>query len=105
MSEGEANPVLRMTLNKCVLFICKTVPFNGTVTVVPTKGSCVRNADIDTDFASPAAQAVYYDGLQMSVCLDNQTDYVYFSIIDFGMLCPLAEAQMQAAIFHSLQLL
>ena len=100
-------PVLKMRLKKCVLFICKTVDFNGEVSIKETSGACQKNYLLQTDLSRSGSDLTdVYDRLDVTLCFNRGAD-------NQGLLKIVARAHrapeysagmMQKAIYDLLQL-
>ena len=72
VSGSEINPVLDLTVEKCVFGICKTVALHGLVGIRATRGNCARNYLLAVDLShSSASLANEYRSLEVEVCYNS----------------------------------
>ncbi len=65
-------PVLKMTLKKCVFIVCKTIDFDGEFTLRKTNGACAMNYVLTTDLRrSSAGLSDLYTDINTSLCLQK----------------------------------
>ena len=68
-------PVLKMKIKSCVLFICQTVDFNGVVSVKETSGSCQKNYMMQTDLSrSGSILTDVYQRLDIGLCFNRDAN-------------------------------
>lgn len=66
---SQANPRLRMTAKKCVLFQCQTVELDASVTIREVSGTCRQNYVLDVDLTrSGEILAKNYEALKVNIC-------------------------------------
>jgi len=69
VSGTEAQPRLRVSMEKCVFFICKTVDIDADISIHEASGSCDRNLTLVADLArSSELLTSTYATLQVSIC-------------------------------------
>jgi hypothetical protein len=74
VSGTEAQPRLRLSMEKCVFVICKTVDIDADITVHENSGSCDRNLTLVADLArSSELLTDTYSALQVSICFKKGT--------------------------------
>lgn len=65
----ETNPTIKVSIRKCVAFICQTVDLDAEVTIRETSGSCKKNYAMYADLRrSSSTLADTYDRLDVTIC-------------------------------------
>jgi hypothetical protein len=79
ISGSQRRPSLSMTVEKCVLFVCKRVTLNADISVSETAGSCERNLVMEIDLKRSTQDLTdVYDQIDVGICL-NKNDLVLTS--------------------------
>lgn len=68
----QSHPVIKVTLKKCVAFICKTVNLDSEISVDPSSGSCAKNFVLTADLQrSGQILTDVYDRFNVAICMKN----------------------------------
>lgn len=66
------NPVIKVSIRKCVTFICQTVDLDAEVALSPISGSCDKNYFLQADLRrSSDTLSDVYDRLDVTICFKN----------------------------------
>lgn len=75
VSGTKHNPILRMSLRKCVAFICETVDLDADVTLREERGECDRNFVLEADLSrSSQMMTDYYRRLDTNICFNKNSN-------------------------------
>lgn len=69
ISGSNQNPIMQVSIRKCMAMICKTVDLDASITVHETRGDCDLNYQMEADL-SRSSQIVrdVYDRLDVEIC-------------------------------------
>lgn len=72
VSGTQANPNMRVTLKKCVAFVCETVSLDADLTITKVDGACEENFILKADLhKSSATLTVVYDYFYTTICANG----------------------------------
>ena len=76
VSGSTKNPRLQVSIQKCVLVICKTVELDSYISAAVVHGPCARNLIVTTDLTrSSQILSGLYDALEVHICLNPNSQY------------------------------
>lgn len=68
----QSNPTLKVSIQKCVFFVCQTVDMNAEVSVRQVSGRCEKNYAMVVDLTrSSKTLTDVYDQLNVSICFNK----------------------------------
>lgn len=74
VSGSTAHPVLKMTIEKCVIMICKTVKLDAEISMRENSGSCDRNVTIEADLVRSGSPLTdVYSDVLINICYKNES--------------------------------
>ena len=72
---SSTHPVLQVSIQKCVLFVCKVVDLDAEVSITQVQGHCARNLLMNVDLAKSSTMLTdVYDHLNVGICLSRTRD-------------------------------
>lgn len=74
VSGTRSNPIMQMSLRKCVAFVCETVDLDADVSMREVRGECDRNFVVEADLSrSSKILTDYYRRLDTSICFNKSS--------------------------------
>lgn len=75
VSGSSTHPYLKVSMERCVLLMCKTVDLDADITLQETKGTCKKNLLIQADLSrSSDTLSSVYDRLDFAICYNSAQD-------------------------------
>ncbi|MFN7727980.1 MAG: hypothetical protein ACK5P7_02365 [Bdellovibrio sp.] len=102
----QTNPTIKVTMEKCVMFICQTVSLDAEITVRTVSGRCEKNYAMAVDLSrSSKTLTDIYDQLNVNICFNkNSTGGQADLIASAQQAANYSSGIVQREIFKLLQL-
>lgn len=102
----QTNPTIKVTMEKCVMFICQTVALDAEITVKSVSGKCEKNYAMVVDLRrSGQTLTDVYDQLNVNICFNKNATGGQADLTASAHQAPnYSTGMIQKEIFKLLQL-